>query len=317
MKIIMPEFMLPYLEARACTLFAACDFIVLDRHGRPQGDPTGAEVLMLPWQLSPEIRQALYSLPSLKWVHTISAGVEQALDETLRAAPITLTNARGVFDLPIAETVITYLLMIVKQMPVFMTQQRAHQWKKQPLRELAGLTVGIVGLGSIGAEIARLCRALGMRVLATRRHPEGGAPNVDQLLPLEQLETLLAQVDFVVLAVPLTGETRGMIGEAQLRALRPGAWLINIARGAIVDEPALVRALQDGQLGGAALDVFAQEPLPPDSPLWDMENVILTPHNSWSTPHMEEREATLFLDNLERYMQGLPLRQVVDKTLGY
>jgi len=317
MKIIVPEFMLPYLEARACTLFAACDFIVLDQHGQPQGDPAGAEVLMLPWQLSPEIRQALYSLPSLKWVHTISAGVEQALDETLRTAPITLTNARGVFDLPIAETVITYLLMIVKQMPVFMAQQRAHQWKKQPLRELAGLTVGLIGLGSIGAEIARLCRALGMRVLATRRHPEDGAPNVDQLLPLEQLETLLAQVDFVVLAVPLTGETRGMIGEAQLRALRPGAWLINIARGAIVDEPALIQALQDGQLGGAALDVFAQEPLPPDSPLWDMENVILTPHNSWSTPHMEEREATLFLDNLERYMQGLPLRQMVDKTLGY
>ncbi len=317
MKIIVPEFMLPYLEARACTLFAACDFIVLDQRGQPQGDPAGAEVLMLPWQLSPEIRQALYSLPSLKWVHTISAGVEQALDETLRTAPITLTNARGVFDLPIAETVITYLLMIVKQMPVFMAQQRAHQWKKQPLRELAGLTVGLIGLGSIGAEIARLCRALGMRVLATRRHPEDGAPNVDQLLPLEQLETLLAQVDFVVLAVPLTGETRGMIGEAQLRALRPGAWLINIARGAIVDEPALIQALQDGQLGGAALDVFAQEPLPPDSPLWDMENVILTPHNSWSTPHMEEREATLFLDNLERYMQGLPLRQMVDKTLGY
>ncbi|MBN1920985.1 MAG: D-2-hydroxyacid dehydrogenase [Anaerolineae bacterium] len=317
MKIVIPEFVLSHVEARACTMLDTCDFVILDQHGQPQSEIEGAEVLMLPWNLPAEIRQALYALPTLKWVHTVSAGVEHALDEALRVAPVTLTNARGVFDLPIAETVLTYMLMIVKQMPTFMAQQQAHRWKKQPLRELAGLTVGIVGLGSIGAEIARLCSALGMHVLATRRRPEEGALNVEQLFPPEQLETLLAQVDFAVLAVPLTPETRGIIGEAQLRAMRPDTWLINIARGAIVDEPALIRALQNQQLGGAALDVFSHEPLPANSPLWDMENVIITPHNSWSTPHLEEREAELFLDNLERYLQGEPLRHVVDKNLGY
>ncbi len=317
MKIVIPEFVIAHVEARACTMLETCDFVILDQHGTPQGEIEGAEVLMLPWQLPAGIRQSLYALPTLKWVHTVSAGVEHALDEALRAAPVTLTNARGVFDLPIAETVLAYMLMIAKQMPVFMAYQREHRWKKQALRELAGLTVGIVGLGSIGAEIARLCRALGMHVLATRRRPEEGAPNVEQLFPPEQLEDLLAQVDFAVLAVPLTSETRGMIGETQLRALRPDAWLINIARGAIVDEPALIRALQNQQLGGAALDVFSHEPLPASSPLWDMENVIITPHNSWSTPHLEEREAELFLDNLERYLRGEPLRHVVDKNLGY
>ena len=317
MKIIVPEFVLSHLETRACTLFNVCDFVVLDREGVPQGDVAGAEVLMLPWQLAPEIRAALYTLPSLKWVHSISAGVEHAIDDFLRTAPVVLTNARGVFDLPIAETVVAYMLMIAKKIPAFMAQQRNHQWKKQALREIAGLTVGIVGLGSIGAEIARLCSALGMHVLATRRRPEEGAPHVAQLFPPEQLEALLAQVDFAVLAVPLTAETRGLIGEAQLAALRPDAWLINIARGAIVDEPALIRALQAGRIAGAALDVFATEPLPPDSPLWDMANVIITPHNSWSTPHLEAREAALFLDNLERYVQGEPLRYVVDKALGY
>lgn len=317
MKIIIPEFVISHVQARACTMLDTCDFVILDQHGKPQSEIEGAEVLMLPWHLPAEIRQTLYALPTLKWVHTVSAGVEHALDEALRVAPVTLTNARGVFDLPIAETVLTYMLMIVKQMPTFMTQQRAHRWKKQALRELAGLTVGIVGLGSIGAEIARLCSALGMHVVATRRRPEESAPNVERIFPPEQLETLLAQVDFAVLAIPLTPETRGMIGETQLRALHPEAWLINIARGAIVDEPALIRALQNQQLGGAALDVFSHEPLPANSPLWDMENVIITPHNSWSTPHLEEREAELFLDNLERYLRGEILRHVVDKDLGY
>lgn len=317
MKIIVPEFVLPHLETRACTLLETCDFVVLDRHGTPQGDVSGAEVLMLPWQLPTEIRDRLYALPSLKWIHSISAGVEHALDDFLRTAPVVLTNARGVFDLPIAETVLAYILMIVKKMPTFLAQQREHRWKKQALREAHGLTVGIVGLGSIGAEIARLCTALGMRVLAIRRRLEEGAPNVTQLLPPEQLEQLLAQADFVVLALPLTAETRGLIGAAQLRAMRPEAWLINIARGAIVDEAALIQALQNGVIAGAALDVFATEPLPPDSLLWDMPNVIITPHNSWSTPHLEAREATLFLDNLERYVRGEPLRYVVDKALGY
>ncbi|MGC9399653.1 MAG: D-2-hydroxyacid dehydrogenase [Anaerolineae bacterium] len=313
MKIILPAFMLPALQEKSCELLEACEFVVVEENGAFSTSPEGAEVLMLPWGLDESTRRRLLSLPTLKWIHSVSAGVEHALDEV----NVTLTNARGVFDLPIAETVLTYILMIAKRMPEFAAQQQARTWKKLKLREAADLTVGLVGSGSIGTQIARLCRALEMRVIATRRHPECETPYVDEVLPTDALETLLSQADVVVLAVPLTAETRGLIGAPQLRQMRPEAWLVNIARGAVVDEAALVEALQRGEIAGAALDVFTEEPLPPDSPLWEMDNVILTPHNAWSTPHVREREAALFLQNLRRYLRGEPLLNVVDRELGY
>ena len=317
MKIIVPEFVLPQLREETCNLVQECDFVVLNDDGEPSGDVAGAEVLMLPWRLPADVRERILSLPSLKWIHSVSAGVEHALDEQLRQMDVILTNASGVFDLPIAETVVAYILMIVKQMPTFFRQQQAHVWKKRSLREAAGLTVGLVGLGSIGTEIARLCQGLEMRVIATRRHPEEGAPHVDTLYPTDELHRLLEASDFVVIAVPLTEETRGMIGAEALRRMGKEAWLINIARGAVVDEKALIEALQEGQIAGAALDVFVEEPLPEDSPLWELENVIITPHNSWSTPHLKEREAALFLENLRHYLRDEPLRNVVNKELGY
>jgi phosphoglycerate dehydrogenase-like enzyme len=230
---------------------------------------------------------------------------------------VVLTNASGVFDLPIAETVLTYILMIAKRMPTFLKQQRERTWRKHRLREVAGLTVGIIGAGSIGTEVARLCQALDLRVIGTRRHPERGAPHVDELLPTTRMDDLLAQSDFVVVAVPLTEETRGMIDATAFRQMRADAWFINVARGAVVDQGALIAALQAGQIGGAALDVFVEEPLPVDSPLWELDNVILTPHNSWSTPHVARREAALFLKNLRRYLRDEPLCNVVDRSLGY
>ncbi|RME33345.1 MAG: D-2-hydroxyacid dehydrogenase, partial [Thermoflexia bacterium] len=152
--------------------------------------------------------------------------------------------------------------------------------------------------------------------LGLRRHP---VPSdvADEVLPPAYLHALLARSDFVVLALPLTEETRGLIGQAELAAMKPDAWLINISRGAIVDEEALVEALREGRIGGACLDVFAEEPLPPESPFWEMPNVLITPHNSWSSPHIEEREIELFLENLRRYVAGEPLRNVVDKRAGY
>ncbi len=317
MKIIVPEFIMPTLRDAAGEILASCEFVTLNREGEFSGNIAGAEVVMLPWNLPAETRYVLLNLPTLKWIHTVSAGVEHTLDERLQALDIPLTNARGVFDLPIAETTLAYILMIVKRMPEFLAQQRARTWRKHALREAAGLTVGLVGLGSIGMEIARLCHGLGMRVLATRRHPERAAAYVDEVFSGERLGEMLAASDFVVIAVPLTTETRGLIGEAQLRQMKATAWLINIARGAVVDESALVTALREGWIAGAALDVFVAEPLPEESPLWALDNVILTPHNSWSTPHLQEREAALFLDNLSRYLSGAPLRNVVDKDLGY
>ncbi len=317
MKIIAPEFILPQLREETCRLVQGCDFVIIDETGHPQGDIEGAEVCMLPWRLDPDVRRRIFALPTLRWVHSVSAGVEHALDDQLRQLDVTLTNASGVFDLPIAETVLAYILMIVKRMPTFFRQQQAHVWKKRALREVAGLTVGLVGLGSIGTEIARLCRGVKLHVLATRRHPEGDEPFVDAVYPTERLPALLAASDFVVVAVPLTDETRGMIGAAELEQMPEHAWLINIARGAVVDEPALIATLQEGRIAGAALDVFTEEPLPDDSTLWELENVILTPHNSWSTPHANERQAALFLENLRRYLREQPLKNVVDKKLGY
>jgi len=317
MKIIVPEYALPTLREKGCPEAHACEYIAVDREGQLSGPIEGAEVLMMPWTLSNETKQAILDLPTLKWVHLTSAGVEHVLDDRMGSMDITLTNASGVFDLPIAETVLTYILMILKRMPEFLEQQSEKTWKRLRLREAAGLTVGVIGAGSIGTEIARLCKGLGMRVIATRRHPERGALHADTVLPQSQLETLLAGSDFVVIAVPRTPETTGMIGAAQLKQMRPGAWLINIARGAIVDEPALIRALQAKEIAGAALDVFAEEPLPPDSPLWAMDNILIMPHNSWSTPHLEMREAAIFLENLTRYLHDEPLLTTVNKTLGY
>jgi len=317
MKIILPAFVSPALKEETCELLDTCDFVIIEDDGTLSDPPEGTEVLMLPWRLPDETRNRLLALPTLKWIHSVSAGVEHALDDQLRSMDVTLTNARGVFDLPIAETVLAYILMIAKRMPEFAAQQRDHTWKKLKLREAADLTIGLVGSGSIGIEIARLCKALKMRVIATRRHPERKAPHVDEVHAAAELDELLAQADIVVLAVPLTPETRGMLSAEEFRQMPTDAWLINIARGAVIDEPALIEALQTGEIAGAALDVFVEEPLPPESPLWEMDNVIVTPHNSWSTPHVQEREAALFLKNLRRYLRGKPLLNVVDKELGY
>lgn len=318
MKILVPDFMHTYLATEACARFAACDFITITRKGEASAPYDEAEIVMLPWGLPEEVQTRILALPRLRWVQTISAGISPAVLEALRARPeVILTNATGVFDIPIAETVLTYILMIVKRMPEFMAQQREHRWHKLPLRELRGLTVGIIGLGGIGREVARRCQALGMRVIATRRHPEQGAPYVEALFPPARLDELLAQSDFVVLSVPLTPETHHLIHAERLQVMRPDAWLINIARGAVVDEAALIAALREKRIGGAALDVTESEPLPADSPLWELPNVMLTPHNSWSTPYLEERQKDLFLDNLARYLNGEALRNVVDKALGY
>jgi phosphoglycerate dehydrogenase-like enzyme len=335
MKIVMPEFVLPMLEARACDLvegarlFDRCETLLLEelgylgaeadaQHPRPvssAGDD--AEVVVVPWALPHASLQRLLSPAPLRWVHTMTAGVEHVVRALPPGREVVITNAAGIFDVPIAEMVLALILAVVKRIPVLLAQQRAHEWRLVRLREIAGLSVGIIGLGSIGVEIARRCKAMGMHVIATRRHPERGAPFTDQVLAADQLPALLEASDFVVVAAPLTPETRGLIDAAALRQMRSDAWLINIARGRIVDQGALIQALQEGCIGGAALDVFDEEPLPPDSPLWEMPNVMVTPHNSWSTPHFKRREAELFLDNLERYLRGEPLRNVVDLSRGY
>lgn len=317
MKVVVPAFVLDVLKSRACVLLDTCDLVVIDDAGRVSDDIEGAEIVMLPWSLSSTTIASLLRPLSLRWVHTVTAGIDHIVAVMPAERAVQITNAAGVFDVPIAETVLTYILLFAKQIPTLLAQQRERIWRLKRLHEVAGLTVGILGMGGIGTEVARRCKAFDMRVLGMRRHPEMGGLYVDEMMGQDQLADLLVAAHFVVVALPSTPETQGLIGHAELAMMRPDAVLINVARGAIVDEQALIEVLAAGRIGGAALDVFVEEPLPPESPLWHLPNVMITPHNSWSTPHLQKREAELFLDNLARYVQGDPLINVVDPTRGY
>ncbi|MBI2846708.1 MAG: D-2-hydroxyacid dehydrogenase [Chloroflexi bacterium] len=260
--------------------------------------------------------------PKLRWIQLAGAGIDFFLGTETMESDVVLTNASGASAIPIAEFVIGYMIMFVKQCPDLFAHKRERLWQRRTynVSELFGKTIGIVGLGSIGKEVARLANAFGMRVIATRRSAVAESDriaNVDTLLPRNALLNLLAKSDFVVLCVPLTTETSKMIGERDLKAMKRTAYLINIARGSVVDEQALIRALKEGWIAGAALDVFEVEPLPKESPLWDLPNVILSPHISGTSDRFEERVTDIFCENLKRYLAGKELTNVVDKARGY
>jgi phosphoglycerate dehydrogenase-like enzyme len=261
--------------------------------------------------------------PRLAWVHSATAGVERLLTVEAAGRHLLITNARGVFSEPIAEYVLMMILAVVRRLPELLELQRERTWQPLPARELRQVTIGIVGLGSIGRAVARLAIAFGARVMATRREPDrrdGGDPIPDGLeavLSHEQLPDLLASSDFVVLALPLTSSTDKLMDARRMAQMKRGAWLINVARGRLVDQSALLRALRNGSLGGAILDTLWEEPLPASSPLWDAPGLIITPHTSWSSGRVLDRSIELFCDNLSRYRDGRPLLNVVDPEAGY
>jgi phosphoglycerate dehydrogenase-like enzyme len=257
--------------------------------------------------------------PNLKWIQLTSAGADRLLNSGFIEGGITVTTVSGLHATPIGEFVIASMLMWAKGAPRTLRAQLRREWVRFAPTELHGKTVGIVGAGHIGAEVGRLAKAFGCRVVATRRSAVAGetAAYADEVLPASGLHGLLEQSDYLVLSMPLTPETRGMIGEDELRAMKPSSFLVNIARGPVIVEDALIRALTEGWIAGAALDVFDKEPLPEDSPLWDMENVILTPHISGGTEIYNQRAVEIFRDNLQRYLNNQPLQNVVDPTRGY
>lgn len=266
--------------------------------------------------------------PKLRWLQFPGAGVDSLRPTGLLdvESPVIVTTAAGIHAITISEYVFGSMLMFNWNWPQMMRLQDGHVWARSATwynlggRELAGQTLGIIGLGHIGSRVAHLGRAFGMRVLGMRRstsRQEQADPDVDQVFTREQLHELLRQSDYVVLAVPLTPETEKLIGEAELRVMRRNAYLVNIARGRVIDEPALVRALHEGWIAGAGLDVTEEEPLPPDSPLYSMPNVILTPHISGNSIHYGDRLAALFADNLRRYRAGQPLQNRYDPVRGY
>ena len=255
--------------------------------------------------------------PDLPWVHQRAAGVQPKLLEALSGHPTVLTKGTGAQGPAIGEYVAAVVLAFYKNLPgLFRLQQRCEWSADFSFRELAGQTVGIIGLGSAGCASARVLRGFGVQLRGLRRT---GVPTaeVDRVCVPSQLGEFLDGLDVLVIAAPLTAATRGLIGGPELARLRRGALLVNVGRGPIVDEAAMLAALENGQLGGAALDVFDSEPLPPDSPLWRMPNVIVSPHCADSTPESPQRSLDIFLENLARFRRGEALLNVVDRHEGY
>ena len=255
----------------------------------------------------------------LKWFQSINAGAERLDRDGLLRRGFTVTTAAGLAAGPIAEYVLGTMVMLAKGLHLSVRHQQERHWAFRFTGELAAKTLGIIGLGEIGRETARRARPFGMRILASRRHAAAGAtdPDCDDLVPMAELGRLLAESDYVVLAVPLTAETSGLIGARELSQMKPTAFLVNVSRGEVVDQGALVTALQSGIIAGAALDVTDPEPLPDDSPLWAMENVIVTPHISGAVEGYGRRAVEFFVANLERYLRGEPLAHMANPELGY
>ncbi len=257
--------------------------------------------------------------PNLKWFQATSAGVDRHRDTEVWKSDIIITGVSGIHATPIGEFVMGLMLMFAKNTALGFKMMQTHKWDRYASGTLRGKTVGIVGLGHIGGEVARLAKAFGMRVVGTRRSAKatGKARNVDLVLPTARMKEMIAQSDFVTVCCPLTPETRHIIGEAELKAMKPTAHIINIGRGPLIDEKALIRALKAKQIAGAGLDVTEQEPLPSDSPLWNLDNVILSPHVSGGMEDYMLRSAQLFADNLQRYLAGKKLINLVNKKRGY
>lgn len=263
------------------------------------------------------VRKLLAATPKLRWFHTPAAGVDRFLEiPDFRERGIALTNNSGSYDIQIAEHVLAFVLAASKRLHLYRDLQARREWKDLEHDELREQTLVVYGAGSIGGEVARLATAIGMRVIAVRRRG-GDVPGAQKVVTPDALGDAAAQADYLVVAAPLTPATRGAISRAVIGRMKSTAWIVNIARGPIIDEAALTDALREGRLGGAGLDTFTQEPLPADSPLWSLPNVVVTPHASNSSPRVRQRTLALFAENVRRFKAGEPLLNRVDFEAGY
>lgn len=262
---------------------------------------------------------ALPLAAKLRWVHSLWTGVDNVMSPELLACPAPLTNGRGVFRVSLAEWTIGAMLHFAYNLRRMIHQQEAGVWETFTTEELYGRTLGVVGYGEIGRAAAERARAFGMKVLALRRRPElfGNDPLVDQVFDHAHINDLMAASDYVMVAAPLTPETRGLVGAGQIAAMKPNAVIVNVGRGAIIDEPALIAALEAGKIRGAALDVFTVEPLPAGHPFYRLKNVLVSPHTADHVQDFVHLAVECFLDNLQRFRAGAELQNVVDKRAGY
>jgi phosphoglycerate dehydrogenase-like enzyme len=305
------------LRQQLQTQFPDVRFLFSDQHDLPDGFEVADVVI--PWGVS---TQQLASMQRLRWVQTVSAGVDRMDFEELRRRGIPLTNSSGIHANNIAEHIMSLMLAFARKLPYLVREQEQHRWSSEVGRissfEITGQTLLVLGLGKIGEQLAVRGKGMQMRVIATRRRIEIDRESVaDEVFPLSALAERIGEADHVAITLPLTRDTEGLFSAALIEKMKPGAYLYNIGRGSIIDQDALIKALQSGRLGGAGLDVTTPEPLPADSPLWDLDNVIITPHTSGSSPKLMERAVALWIDNLKRFLAGEPLRNVVDLDAGY
>lgn len=258
-------------------------------------------------------------MPNLIWAQQTGAGANWLLEAPeVAESDMILTNASGVAAIPIAEHILALMFVLARKIQFNVRAQTGRKWDRRGrMLELDGATLGLVGLGAIGEKTAEKAKGLNMRVLGLRRNPDRASPYVDRMYGPDGLMEVLSNSDWVAITAAMTAETEGMIGEEEFRAMKESARIINIARGSIIREEAMIKALEEKWISGAGLDVFEQEPLPEDSPLWEMKNVVITPHIAGSSPYYMDRLIRIFTGNLERFQAGEPLINVVDKKLGY
>jgi phosphoglycerate dehydrogenase-like enzyme len=268
-----------------------------------------------PGELNREEYRTFFS-PNLKWVQVCSTGINNQVTEEIRDGRVILTNAQNLHTIPIAESVIAAMLQHAKRFNQRRIDQANHNWNQVKCDELYGRTVLILGLGHIGKRVAKLCKIFDMRVIGTKR-TINDVDNVDLVFPASELNKYLTQADYIVVAAPLTEETEGMLAEKEFNLMKNNAYLINISRGKIVDEPAMIKALSEKKISGAYLDCHVTEPLPEDHELWDMDNVFVISHDSHSSPYIGDRMVEIFCNNLKRFIENKPLLYVCDPNLGY
>ena len=300
--------------------FPQLNVVSLPDYKRVDEEIVDAEIVIA-WSIKPG---QIAAAKKLRWIHSPAAAVHQLMFPELINSEIVLTNAREVHGPVVAEHVIALVFALAKKIPASVRLQQKHIWGQQILwdevpriREVAGATLGIIGLGSIGRPTVKNAKAMGMKVIAAREHPEKGSEGADVVVGMAQVHELFTEADYIVLAAPVTDSTRSIANAERLALMKPDACLINVGRGPLVDEAALASALREKKIGGAALDVFPKEPLAADSPLWDVPNLLITPHTAALTTKLWERHYALFSENLRRYLNGGALLAVVHKDKGY
>lgn len=311
----------PWFSERLRQDFPGVEVVQRKEYGDIEGDLRDADVAVT-WSLRPEQFRAARKL---RWIHSPAAAVHALMIPEVVDGDVVVTNARDVHGPVVAEHAIALVLALAKRLPSAFRYQwestwaQGQIWRESPHpREVAGATLGLVGLGSIGLETAKRAAALGMKVIAVREHADKPHdPCILKVFAAGLLDEILRVSDYVVLAAPLTPRTRALINRDRLLRMKPDAFLINVSRGALIDEVALIDALGQRRIGGAALDVFEREPLPPDSPLWKAANLVITPHTAALTDKLWERHYMLIAENLRRFLAGAPLLNIVDKARGY